>query len=61
MSSAQTDAAALIKSIRKNIDLLERSVASANHTIVQSRAMLVRLESARAKTDITASDRATGL
>jgi hypothetical protein len=61
MSSAQTDAAALIKGIRKNIDLLERSIASANHTIVQSKAMLVRLESARTKTDTTVSERATGL
>jgi hypothetical protein len=59
MPVMQTDTLLLVRSIRKNIETLERSIASANHTIVQSKAMLVRLENARTRTEaVSGSERA---
>ena len=41
----------LIRAIRRNIETLEAAVATANHSIVQSRAMLIRLERLRTRED----------
>ena len=47
----QADALVLIRAIRRNIETLETAVATANHSIVQSRAMLIRLERFRSGED----------
>jgi hypothetical protein len=49
--NAQADALVLIRAIRRNIEVLETAVATANHSIVQSRAMLIRLERIRSGED----------
>ena len=44
MPTREANALLLIRQLRKNIDALERAIATANHAIVQSRAMLRQLE-----------------
>ena len=44
MPTREASALLLIRQLRKNIEALEKAIATANHAIVQSRGMLVQLE-----------------
>ena len=44
MPTREQNTLLLIRQLRKNMDALERAIATANHAIVQSRAMLRQLE-----------------